>query len=119
MKYSIFSAPGSSETLLEWGGASVRPRAEIFLRGGGVAGAICPLCVCVCTGKAIKIGVFEPGFLLVSLIWASKWRLLHQKKSRELRYHRTFQGRSCFAKRAGMRARAAIPIYGNLAANLD
>ena len=35
MKYSIFSAPGTTESLLEWGGASVRPRAEIFLRGGG------------------------------------------------------------------------------------
>ena len=35
MKYSIFSAPGRADSLLEWGGASVRPRAEIFLREGG------------------------------------------------------------------------------------
>ena len=53
MKYSIFSAPGVAERLLEWGGASARPRAEIFLRGGGGgAGAACPpsvcLSVCVC-----------------------------------------------------------------------
>ena len=43
-----FSAPGTTESLLEWGGASVRPRAEIFLRGRrGGAWTICHLSVCL------------------------------------------------------------------------
>ena len=48
MKYSIFSAPGTTEGLLEWGGASVRTRAEIFLRGGGVPPGRLVLCLSVC-----------------------------------------------------------------------
>ena len=81
--------------------------------------AACPPCVCLSTGKATKIELFEPGISLVSLIRTLKRRLLAQKKIRELRWHRAFQGRPCFAKRPCMHSRAAIPIYGNVACNLD
>ena len=59
MKYSIFPAPGMAERLLEWGGASVCPRAEIFPRGGGsLLGGLSSVCLSVCTPRTPK----NPGF---------------------------------------------------------
>ena len=66
MKYSIFSAPGGAERLLEWGGASVRPRAEIFMRGGGsLLAGLSSVCACVRhTQKEPKKGLKMTEILL-------------------------------------------------------
>ena len=48
---------------MEWRGASVHPRAEIFLRGGGVPPARLVLRLCVCPSRTPKkSGFLNPEF---------------------------------------------------------
>ena len=121
MKYSIFSAPGRAERLLEWGGASVRPRAEIFLRGGGsLLGELSSVCVCVClsTQNTQKSRVFEPGKSLNLTDGAPKLRVWAREKMCELRCSRAHQGQPFFAARACLCGRMTAPCARNFAAIL-